>query len=1206
MTIGDFKAVSKPETVPGVVAPEKDTLTYNEFMGKAEEPSPKTIATIPEEHKVGFTKYLSDTLQQMIYNGTSSVYKGIEYITRLSPLRMGAEIASPGINQTLQDTYINKPEEASAQMRNELLSKNKGLQFAQDTLVQLGSMGITLPVQMMYGGMAKSLLADNVLPAIQTALNKIPDFALGSGFEGWVKGVQEDGNVLQKAFKGTLGAGENIAINTLFAKAGGVEPEALAGKTAEEIAAITAKATAKGFVSVPMIGAANAYYEAAKEGRIASPEEVAKGAATGLVYQTFFTLIPHLRDASQDGIEKIALNGYQKEMDKAIKSRDLTQIQKVATDFLVDEKIRPEIRQAVTPMLNEALGRPIEEKILYHGTTEAEAKNLKEKGVTPGTKSVFGTSQEGFSLSTDSGEAKKYGEVITPYSLDPSAKIATPKDLPEVVFTTHADGEVTFNQADAVKAAKAKGFDGVDLNAFEQLTTEPGKSKEVQIFNPKVLKLSEGDSQSNESGQINLKNITESFKGTLGRVKQALSNLNQVFNPASKVISKLGEDAYSGVIKAVHTPEAESLGFDNAHSKALDKSFAQLEKDFNKLSPQEINDFNLTRGKAQSPEAQALQKAAGERLNENLKDKSLTDAIKEASDYVYKYAKDNDLSIGYFEDYFYGSYKNPNQVSKFLDYWRSTERYTKEKSLPTIADAQAFGLELKDPNPITNIKKEMLAVAQKVGLVKLREQQIADGHNYAVEAGDATPEQTKKWDKIEDPVFDGMLFDPEYAKFANSLLSTNKVNSNKITGAIKQAAFIGQQIKFMGSLFHLRNEVKAIVSDESWGLFNKEGYKNLAKSFKPIDQTSPEYKEYTNLGGGHRYSLESQAQVQMNKFLDTLGDGTLLEPVTNVLKSKWVPVSPAQIKWMFDEFIPALKFTKFQQESAAKAESLGRVLTDGEKIDIIKTGQNFYGEMNERLFGRSGTVTSALRLVFQAPGYGEGNFRALFASTKELGGGLVNLAKGEEWTKDGQRNARFVVSSLFSTLALATIGTYILTGKPPEKPETAKDVRDLFKMGTNISDDKGDQVFLDMMGYDNDFWTLYGNIATGQPGKVIPAMGKRVSGATSSVFRTLNDMTTIFNGGVVDNYFGKPIYKKTDGMLEKLGKFIAYEGTQAQPISVGSFGQFTRKGVSPALAAGLVVAGVRPSTSEQVKEERSASRGKNSKGNIFSPKRSSF
>ena len=720
------------------------------------------------------------------------------------------------------------------------------------------------------------------------------------------------------------------------------------------------------------------------------------------------------------------------------------------------------------------------------------------------------------------------------------------------------------------------------------------ESHNVKIYwNPEGdVSLSKTTSQvappNNESGQLDVKKVAESAKGVLEQTKMAVGNLNQVFNPASKVIDKLGGEAYSNVIKAIHTPEAESLGFNNAHSEALDKSFKQLKEYFAKLSPQDVNDFNLIRGEALTTEGKLLQTEARKRLDASLQDPKLVDALKEGSDYIYKYAKDNDLSINYFEDYYYGAFKNPAKVTKYLEYIRNMERYTKEKTFHTIADAQAWGLELQDPNPITNLEQEMGAISQVVGLKNLREQQLKDGHNYAVEAHEATPEQLKKWDKIENPVFEGMLFDPEYAKFVNSLLSTNKVTSNMFLGGLRNTSYLIQQIKFFGSVFHLRNEVKGIISDESWGLFNKEGYQNLAKSFKPIDQSTPEYKEYVNLGGGHRYSIESQAQQLLNNFIDTFGKGNFFEPVTEklkgVLNSKWIPASPGMVKWMFDEFIPSLKYTKYLEEVASQTTKLGRPLTDNEKIDIIKTNQNFYGEMNERLFGRSSTVTSALRIIFGTPGYGEGNARV---AVKPIGD-LAGVVKGEGFTPEGKRSIRFIISSLFTTLVTATIGTYIMTGKPPEKPETARDVRDLFKTQTNIKDGKGNPVYFDMMGYDNDFWSLYGNLATGQPEKILPTLASRVSGATSVPFRVLNDLTTLFNGGVVYDYKGTPVFYRTDSLAAKFSKFLEHEGSIAQPISKGTLDQSTQKGVGPVLATGLAVAGIRTTTSEKVKDTKAA------------------
>lgn len=728
----------------------------------------------------------------------------------------------------------------------------------------------------------------------------------------------------------------------------------------------------------------------------------------------------------------------------------------------------------------------------------------------------------------------------------------------------------------------------VPKGTIEDITkVEPPKETSIKLasgFDPGL------DKFISEDVKPLVKKIPEIGRATfnvLGTIKNGLIN---IFQP-SLPIEKRGGEIYSSVIKAIHTPEAEMVSFDNARSRTFDENFKQLEESFSKMKKEDLEKLNLTRGNASTAEGLKIQEDASRTIDPKLKDSKIIESIKETSDYVFNLAKSKGLDINYFEDYFYGTYENPSQVKSFLEYWRSTEGYLKEKTIPTIADAKAFGLELKDQNPITNIRSELRAVATRIGLNELKETQIKDGHNYSSKIETATSEQRRLWRPINDPVFKGMLFDPEYAKFVNSLISTNKISSNLVLKGIRQASFLTQQIKFFGSIFHMRNMMKGAVSAETGGIVNPKGWADFAKSFKPIDTTTLEYKDYTNLGGGHKYSIEYQAQEQINKVIDKMSRGNYLGGLARVpsviLGSKWIPASPGFVRWMFDDMIPSLKFDKFTRDVAEKQNSLGRNLTNTEKIDIIKKNQNFYGEMNERLFGRSGTVTSALRLVFQAPGYGEGNFRVLAKSLGEVGGGVSDIFTKKK-TTTGFTNSKFVMNSFVSTLVMASVGTYFATGKWPDIPKDLESIRDLFKMKTNQKDGNGDSVFFDMMSYDNDFWAVYGNLATGQPGKILPTLSQRVSGATAVGFKAMNDMSTLFVGGMVYDFRGVPIFYKTDSFTEKFSKFLNYEFTQAQPISTSAFSTAKQKGTSAIGSAAGSVAGIRPTTSEEVKTTKAS------------------
>ena len=664
----------------------------------------------------------------------------------------------------------------------------------------------------------------------------------------------------------------------------------------------------------------------------------------------------------------------------------------------------------------------------------------------------------------------------------------------------------------------------------------------------------------------------------VNRVKNVVGKVINVVDAMKSLNMKLGEETGANIVKAIHEPEAQGLVFDNAKSKILDTEFSGIEKDIIKrFTPEDINDINKIRGTAQSDKGQDLQNEAQQRLSKKYPAKNITDIInatKEASDYVFKYAKDNNVSLDYFEDYFYGNFKDPKLTKRFLDYWYSTEKYTKEKTIPTIADANAFGLELKNPNPIINIKSELQAVAHRVGLLKLRDDILRDKPNYAVSLAEAKGEQLKTWDTINDPVFKDMLFDPQYAKVVNNLLSTNKVTRNPLMKGLRQVTMLQQQVKFIGSLFHMGNMFKGSIAQDMLG----QGEIDIFKSFKEIDKTDPVYKDYLQHGGGHGYSLEAQSRSQLSRIVNWGEEKLHIKPVLDKIvktfpiledKGKFIPLSPAQIEWMFDKYIPALKFEKFRTEVLDRQNKLGRELTSAEKINIIKRNQNFYGEMNERLYGRSGTVTTALRFLFAAPGYGEGNFRTMARSVM-----------------GDKSSIGFMVKSLIVTATAATIGNLVLGQRPAV--ESTRDIRDLFKIKTGLKDNRGDDIFIDMMTYDKDYWSVFGNIATLQPGKIAPELMARVTGATSSIMQSTADLSTLFTGGMVYDFKGKPIWYSTDALPTKTFKLFKREILDNQPISVSTILQSTDKGIGWIPAIFQTAIGLRPATSEKVKDEKRA------------------
>ena len=178
-----------------------------------------------------------------------------------------------------------------------------------------------------------------------------------------------------------------------------------------------------------------------------------------------------------------------------------------------------------------------------------------------------------------------------------------------------------------------------------------------------------------------------------------------------------------------------------------------------------------------------------------------------------------------------------------------------------------------------------------------------------------------------------------------------------------------------------------------------------------------------------------------------------------------------------------------------------------------------------------------------------------------------------------------------TSLITATIGTRIMTGKWPAMPTDPDKFRDLFKMKTNMKDGNGDELYFDVLTYEKDYYSIFGNVATGiayrKPGEIakIPGdLGKRVSGAITPAFKIATDLGTIFAGGTVVDFRNRPIYRKSDSPVQKVAKLMNHELSIEAPISLSTFLTSKEKGIDFLKAYGSAVVGVRTTTSEFVKK----------------------
>lgn len=203
--------------------------------------------------------------------------------------------------------------------------------------------------------------------------------------------------------------------------------------------------------------------------------------------------------------------------------------------------------------------------------------------------------KKGFSISSDKNVAKGYGSKVDEIFISPNAKIATPKDLPEVKFTKFSDGEVAYNQADAVKIAKEKGFDGVDLNAFEKLTTYPNNNLETQIFNPNIIKTKSqlkdiwNKAQSLQKEVKNPKKILDSYFKDWGYGEGSSKPLTkEVIDAAAPYRPKKAVTLYRGIEKGQKDALDKPMSWTYNKDIAKEHTYGSGKVILKKVNPDEI------------------------------------------------------------------------------------------------------------------------------------------------------------------------------------------------------------------------------------------------------------------------------------------------------------------------------------------------------------------------------------------------------------------------------------------------------------------------------------------------------------------------------------------------------------------------------------------------------------------------------------------
>jgi len=717
--------------------------------------------------------------------------------------------------------------------------------------------------------------------------------------------------------------------------------------------------------------------------------------------------------------------------------------------------------------------------------------------------------------------------------------------------------------------------------------------------------------------------------------------------PSTPIVRRFGRDLWAKIVRGSHVQEVELFRVGEHRIEAtveglLDQTVNGLSTFLSRrLTKADMVDFIATLGKTKPNTPGAVFQAASLARFEGKFGKEfrqqLVQAQKEVSDLHRKLQEELHQIMGgerelapYVQEYVAGQFKNKYYVEnpkkpgemivKYLskpaggktDVSQSSVKMWERRNIPrdmgidgSLADPMAAGLQLIEVNPVENIRRVIGELGTLKGRLQLRRDLLQDPNakKFVLKASSfnklpaSARVQGKEWREVkDDKIYAGLWFHPDLARGLDNMVKANLVSKNVALKTLRGVNHGIRVVQFAGSLFHQLSVTKAAFTDEVFLGWLRP--KALIRSVKTIGQMGfrkndsilkePWLEEMIALGGGHRTAAEVQAH---NAFSNVISKSKKFGPIWEAATTALTPITYLPNKyttWLFNRYIPKLKALKYQQNVLRHEGRLNRQLTQAEKIDIIKEGQNFYGEMNERLFGRSGTATSVLRLIFTAPGFGEGNMRSIFTALGE------GLKPNSEIVKMGWRSRMNIVNSLTLTAATGAVGTRIITGKWPGEPKDYAEFRDMFTIDTGREDENGIPIKIDLLYQDRDYIELlvgpaaklaFGESLSKVSGELGTAWRKRFANMAARSVGMALDLTNIMLGKEILDWKGKAVLSVTDKGIQKWLKFGMYELAQMAPISGSVLMKALEKDQSYITAGITAVLGLRPKAGETKREE---------------------
>jgi len=300
----------------------KKIVTVESFMGDEVEKPTAVIPAVPEQHKNEFIKTIGDSIYGVMVDSAltigGSAQGGISNINNFIGVITGLNSF-----QKYRETFVAPGQEAAQQADLAVPKENLFSKAYYDTLSALGGMAPTIPFDVLTGGTTKLLLAGRIIPKMESMLARLPNFTIGMGWRGMVEGIEGSSNPGEAVVKGIVGAAESTGIGLLFANAG---------------------VGLKGIGKMAALGLGEKVYNATKEGRPPTSDEMLEGITGGAMLGLVFTAVPHLIEGTQIAAEKVALKEHQTKFES---TKDMSKVLEITDNLLKDERIRPEIRESL-------------------------------------------------------------------------------------------------------------------------------------------------------------------------------------------------------------------------------------------------------------------------------------------------------------------------------------------------------------------------------------------------------------------------------------------------------------------------------------------------------------------------------------------------------------------------------------------------------------------------------------------------------------------------------------------------------------------------------------------------------------------------------------------------------------------------------------------------------------------------------------------